>query len=113
MGASFRIGRVFGILIEINARWGIVFFLLTFQLALAFGESRLGWPVAQRWTVAMAMTISFFLSVLTHELSPSVFAKREVLPAHVLTHSTTRRVARHSRVGRSVCKRGWKTRDRS
>lgn len=85
MGAPFRIGRVFGIPIEINASWGIVFFLLTFLLAQEFGDSRLGWPVAQRWTVAMAMTIFFFMSVLTHELSHSVLAKRQGIPVHGIT----------------------------
>ena len=85
MGASFRIGRVFGIPIEINASWGIVFLLLTFLLAQEFGDSRLRWPVAQRWTVAMAMTIFFFMSVLTHELSHSVLAKRQGIPVHGIT----------------------------
>ena len=85
MGASFRIGRVLGIPIEINASWGIVFLLLTFLLAQQFGESRLGWPIVQRWTVAMAMTILFFLSVLAHELSHSVLAKRQGIPVHGIT----------------------------
>ena len=85
MGASFRIGRVFGIPIEINASWGIVFLLLTFLLAQEFDDSRLRWPIAQRWSVAMAMTIFFFMSVLTHELSHSVLAKRQGIPVHGIT----------------------------
>lgn len=85
MGASFRIGRVFGIPIEINASWGIVFLLLTFVLAQEFGDSRLRWPVAQRWTVAMALTVFFFMSVLTHELSHSVLARRQGIPVHGIT----------------------------
>ena len=85
MGASFRIGRVFGIPIEINASWGIVFLLLTFLLAQEFGDSPLRWPIAQRWSVAMAMTIFFFMSVLTHELSHSVLAKRQGIPVHGIT----------------------------
>ena len=85
MGASFRIGRVFGIPIEINASWGIVFLLLTFVLAQEFGDSRLRWPIAQRWTVAMAMTILLFMSVLAHELSHSVLAKRQGIPVHGIT----------------------------
>ena len=85
MGASFRIGRVFGIPIEINASWGIIFLLLTFVLAQEFGDSRLRWPIAQRWTVAMAMTIFFFMSVLAHELSHSVLARRQGIPVHGIT----------------------------
>ena len=85
MGSSFRIGRVFGIPIEINASWGVIFLLLTFVLAQAFGDSQLRWPVAQRWIVAMAMTILFFMSVLTHELSHSVLARRQGIPVHGIT----------------------------
>ena len=85
MGASFRIGRVFGIPIEINASWGIVFLLLTFLLSQEFGDSRLGWPVAQRWTVAGSLAIFFFLSVLIHELSHSVLAKRQGIPVDGIT----------------------------
>ena len=85
MGASFRIGRVFGIPIEINASWGIIFLLLTFVLAQSFGDSQLRWPIAQRWTVAMAMAILFFMSVLIHELSHSVLARRQGIPVHGIT----------------------------
>ena len=85
MGASFRISRVFGIPIEINASWGIVFLLLTFLLSQEFGDSRLGWPVAQRWIVAGALAILFFVSVLTHELSHSVLAKRQGIPVEGIT----------------------------
>ena len=85
MGASFRISRVFGIPIEINASWGIIFLLLTFLLSQEFGDSRLGWPVAQRWIVAGSLAILFFLSVLTHELSHSVLAKRQGIPVEGIT----------------------------
>lgn len=74
MGASLRLGRVFGIPIEINISWVLVFLLLTYLLAEQFDDARLRWPVAQRWTVAMVTVVLFFLSVLAHELSHSVMA---------------------------------------
>lgn len=67
-------GRVFGIPIEINISWVLVFLLLTYLLAEQFDDARLRWPVAQRWTVAMVTVVLFFLSVLAHELSHSVMA---------------------------------------
>ena len=85
MGASLRVGRVFGIPIEINASWSVAFLLLTFVLAQEFGGSNLGWPVAQRWLVAMAIVILIFLSVLAHELSHSVLARREGIPVRGIT----------------------------
>ncbi len=77
MGGSLRLGRIFGIPIEVNASWAVAFVLLTFLLSQEFRESRLGWPEAQRWLVAVAVVILIFLSVLTHELSHSVLARRE------------------------------------
>ena len=85
MGASFRLGRVFGIPIEVNISWVFVFLLLTFLLAGQFEDARLHWPVAQRWTVAMATVVLFFLSVLAHELSHSVMAQSKGIPVRGIT----------------------------
>ncbi len=85
MGASLRIGRVFGIPIEINISWAFVFLLLTVVLAQEFGRAHLDWPVAQRWLVAMAIVVLFFLSVLAHELSHSLLARHEGIPVRGIT----------------------------
>ena len=85
MGASLRLGRIFGIPIEVNASWAVAFLLLTFLLAQQFAESNLGWPEAQRWLVAVAVVILIFLSVLAHELSHSVLARREGIRVRGIT----------------------------
>ena len=85
MGASLRVGRVFGIPIEVNASWIVIFLLLTFVLAQEFGSPNLGWPVVQRWSLAAAIAVLFFLSVLVHELSHSVLAQRKGIPVHGIT----------------------------
>ncbi len=85
MSASLRLGRVFGIPIEVNISWVFVFLLLTFVLAGEFDDARLRWPVAQRWTVAMVTVVLFFLSVLAHELSHSVMAQRKGIPVRGIT----------------------------
>ena len=85
MGGSLRIGRVFGIPIEVNASWAVVFLLLTFLLAQQFGDSDLGWPTAQRWLVAVAVVVLVFVSVLAHELSHSVLALRKGIPVRGIT----------------------------
>ena len=85
MGASLRLGRVFGIPIEINISWVLVFLFLTYLLAGQFDDARLRWPVAQRWTVAMITVVLFFLSVLAHELSHSVMALSKGIPVRGIT----------------------------
>ena len=74
MGKSLRLGRVFGIPVEINITWVIVFLLLTYLLVNRFDASYLRWPVAQQWAVAVITVVLFFLSVLAHELSHSLVA---------------------------------------
>jgi len=85
MGASLRLGRIFGIPIEIDISWVLVFLLLTYLLAGQFDDARLRWPVAQRWTVAMITVVLFFLSVLAHELSHSVMALSKGIPVRGIT----------------------------
>jgi Zn-dependent protease len=63
----------------------LIFLLLTYVLAQEFESARLGWPVAQRWFVAIVMAVLFFLSVLFHELSHSVVAKRKGIPVQSIT----------------------------
>ncbi len=74
MGKSLSLGRVFGIPVEINITWVIVFLLLTYLLVNRFDASSLRWPVAQQWLVAIVTVVLFFLSVLAHELSHSLVA---------------------------------------
>jgi len=82
---SIRFGKIFGIPIEVNASWVLIFLLLTYVLAQEFESARLGWPVAQRWSVAIATVVLFFLSVLAHELSHSVVARRKGIPVQSIT----------------------------
>ena len=85
MRASIRIGKILGIPIEVNASWVLIFLLLTYVLAHEFESARLDWPVAQRWSVAAGMVVLLFLSVLIHELSHSVVAKRRGIPVQSIT----------------------------
>ena len=80
-----RIGRLFGIPIEVNASWVIIFLLLTYLLSQQFEDVGLGWSAAQRWLVAVLMVVLFFLSVLAHELSHSVLARRRGIPVRGIT----------------------------
>ena len=85
MGASLRLGRIFGIPVEVNISWVLVFLLLTYLLAGQFEDARLHWPVAQRWSVAVVTVVLFFLSVLAHELSHSAMALSKGIPVRGIT----------------------------
>ena len=80
MGPSLRLGKIFGIPVEVNISWILVFLLLTYLLASEFEDARLRWPAVQRWSVAMVTVVLFFLSVLVHELSHSVMALSKGIP---------------------------------
>ena len=77
MTKSFRIGRIFGIDIELDYTWFIVFFLVAVLLSTDLFADRLpGLPLGVRWLVATFTTVLFFSSVLLHELAHSLVAKR-------------------------------------
>ena len=79
MTRSFRIGRIFGIDIEIDYTWFIIFALLALLLSRPGGpltKDLPDLPLVARWLLALVATVLFFCSVLLHELSHSVVALR-------------------------------------
>jgi Zn-dependent protease len=77
---SIRIGRVFGIPIEVNFSWFIIFALLAFSLSTVVFpslEESSGAPPVLLTIVGMATALLFFASILAHELSHSLVAKAE------------------------------------
>ena len=85
MGASLRVGKIFGIPIQVNYSWVFIFLLFTYVLASSFGDLGPDRPAAQRWSVAALTAVLFFLSVLAHELSHSVVAIRKGIPVRGIT----------------------------
>lgn len=81
-----RIGRIAGIDILIHWSWFGIFLLLTFYLATGFfGEVYEDWSTTQSWIVAVVATVLFFGSILLHELSHSLVARRMDLPVKHIT----------------------------
>jgi len=80
MRRALRLGRVFGIAIDVDWTWFIVFFLFAALLSQGLLAERLpglGFPA--RWLLAALTTVLFFASVLLHELAHSVVAIRNGL----------------------------------
>jgi Zn-dependent protease len=75
--SSFSIGRIFGIRIALHPSWLVIAFLVTFSLASAsLPRNFPGWDTALYWAVAGVVALLFFGSVLAHELSHALVARR-------------------------------------
>ncbi|HET7636720.1 MAG TPA: site-2 protease family protein [Candidatus Limnocylindria bacterium] len=77
MGSGFRLGRVFGVEVGVHPSWLVIGFLVAYSLAIGqFPFQYPGWSDGQYWMVAVATTALFFVSVLAHELSHALVARR-------------------------------------
>lgn len=86
MPGSVRVGRVFGIAIELNVSWLLVIALFTMSLALGwFPQAYPGWPVAADWLIGALSALLLFGSVLLHELAHSLVARARGLPVSSIT----------------------------
>jgi Zn-dependent protease/predicted transcriptional regulator len=72
---GLKVGRILGIPIYLHASWVIIFFLVTFSLAIQFTQEHPRWSASQHWVVGILTSLLFFGSVLFHELSHSVVAQ--------------------------------------
>lgn len=86
MGAGWKIARVTGIDIAIHPSWLVIALLLTYSLsAFQFPAQFRGWDPALYWVVGVATAFLFFVSVLAHELSHALVARRFGLPVSRIT----------------------------
>ena len=77
MGPGWKVGRLAGIDLAIHPSWLVIAFLLTFSLADAVFPSLIpGWTVGQYWLLGAATAFLFFASVLAHEFSHALVARR-------------------------------------
>jgi len=75
MSNSWRLGKIFGIEIHIDASWFIIFILVTWTLAgQYFPSQNPTWSPPLNWSLGIIASILFFASVLAHELSHSLVA---------------------------------------
>lgn len=75
---SFRIGKAFGIPVEVNLSWLVIFALVSSTLATSYFPSIKQAQAAPGWLFALVGALTslfFFASVLAHELCHSLVAR--------------------------------------
>jgi Zn-dependent protease/CBS domain-containing protein len=83
---TFKIGRVLGFEINVHWSWFFIFFLVTATFATGvLKEFFPEWTGSRRWVVGGVIALIFFLSILLHELSHSVLARRYGIPVGSIT----------------------------
>ena len=85
MHRGFRIGRLFGININADWSWLVIFALVTWSLGSGLGQLHEGWARGTVWSVALIAALLFFASVLAHELAHSLFARSRGIPVRTIT----------------------------
>jgi Zn-dependent protease/CBS domain-containing protein len=86
MGQSIRIGRIFGVQIGLHPSWFVIALIVTYlvaagQLPVAYPN----WDPALYWIVGALIALLFFGSVLAHELSHALVARRFGLKVKEIT----------------------------
>lgn len=86
MDGTIRIARVFGFEINVHWSWFFIFFLVTATFATGVLEEFFPeWTDSRRWVVGGFIALVFFLSILLHEMSHSVVARRYGIPVDSIT----------------------------
>ncbi|MGC9400564.1 MAG: site-2 protease family protein [Anaerolineae bacterium] len=85
MRRGLEIGELFGIKVRVDWSWLLIFLLVTWNLATAFGNLHQDWSVPLRWSLGVFAALLFFASVLAHELAHSLVAQAQGMPVHSIT----------------------------
>ncbi len=85
MSGSIRLGKIFGIPVDIHYTWFIIFVLVTLTLSTQYFPRRYEWPTMCYWTMGVITSLLFFASVLLHELAHSLISRLQGIPVHRIT----------------------------
>jgi Zn-dependent protease/CBS domain-containing protein len=83
---GIRLGRLFGIEVDIHPSWFLVLAFFSFTLARGFFPTAYpGWSPALTWATAIIATLLLFASVLAHEFGHSLVARSQGIPVRNIT----------------------------
>ncbi|HVB97715.1 MAG TPA: site-2 protease family protein [Candidatus Dormibacteraeota bacterium] len=74
---TIPLGRAFGIPVDLDFSWFLIFGLLTWMLAVGYFPVRFpGWSATEYWVIAAIAAVMLFVCVLLHEFGHSLVAMR-------------------------------------
>ena len=85
MRGSLKLGRIAGIPIGLHYSWLLIATLITLSLSAHFSSTDPAWSGALVWSSAVITAALFFVTLLAHELSHAVVARRRGLPVRSIT----------------------------
>jgi Zn-dependent protease len=83
--SGFRLGKFFGINVNIDWSWLLIFTLVTWSLASTFRQVHPEWTGFNQLALALVAALLFFLSVLAHEIAHSLVANARGHPVRSIT----------------------------
>ena len=85
MRQSIRVGTFAGVDVGVNWSVLVIFGLLTYELATIVFPDTYGGARASYWVAAVVAAVVFFASLLAHEISHAVVARRNGVGVHSIT----------------------------
>src|SRR4051812_11707971 len=74
---AFRLGKLFGIPLELNASWILIFFLVTWSLATGIYPTELtGLAPGVYWLMRVISALIYFFGIIAHEFGHALVAIR-------------------------------------
>jgi Zn-dependent protease len=86
MNGSLRLGKLFGIPLQVSYTWFFIFAMVTLSLAMYYFPANYPrWSPTTYWLVGLATSLLFFGSVVAHELAHSLVARARGIPVRSIT----------------------------
>src|SRR5919198_1249304 len=84
-GTRWRLFRLLGIPINVDASWLIILALITWSLATQFHRDNSALSPADYWAMGLVAALAFFLCIVLHELGHAVVARSQGMPIRGIT----------------------------